>query len=43
VNLVSLQAQIVHEIHPEIVDIPGSVQNYSNSHWALVMRICEVL
>jgi hypothetical protein len=34
-----LRKKIAHEIHPEIVDIPGRIQYDSNSHSALVTRI----
>jgi hypothetical protein len=32
VNFVSLRQQGFDKIHPEIVDIPGGVKDYSNSH-----------
>src|SRR5438552_2422081 len=38
-NLIPLSDQFPHKIHPEIVNVPGRIQNNSNSHWALVMRI----
>ena len=31
-HLVPMIQQSFHEIHPEIVNIPGSIENYSHSH-----------